>query len=76
MFFYSYCNRSRYTKSIKANSRCEADQELMNFVYEVENSIVSQNSSMMFKEFIDLYTKNYSEKELALKTSNLKLLLY
>ena len=49
--FDSYGNRIKYTKSIKANSRREADKELVNFVYEVENGIVLQNSSMTFKEF-------------------------
>ena len=66
--FDSYGNRIRYTKSIKANSRREADKELVNFVYEVENGIVLQNSSMTFKEFTDLWAKNYGEKELAPKT--------
>lgn len=63
--FDSYGNRIRYTKSIKANSRREADKELVNFVYEVENGIVLQNSSMTFKEFTDLWAKNYGKKELA-----------
>ena len=49
--FDSYGNRIKYTKSIKANSRREADKELVNFVYEIENGIVLQNSSMTFKEF-------------------------
>ena len=31
--FDSYGNRIKYTKSIKANSRREADKELVNFVY-------------------------------------------
>lgn len=66
--FDSYGNRIRYTKSIKANSRREADKELVNFVYEVENGIVLQNSSMTFKEFTDLWAKNYGEKELSPKT--------
>ena len=44
--FDSYGNRIKYTKSIKANSRREADKELVNFVYEVENGIVLQNSSI------------------------------
>ena len=57
--FDSYGNRIKYTKSIKANSRREADKELVNFVYEIENGIVLQNSSMTFKEFTDLWRKNY-----------------
>ena len=66
--FDSYGNRIKYTKSIKANSRREADRELVNFVYEIENGIVLQNSSMTFKEFTDLWSKNYGSKELAPKT--------
>lgn len=53
----SYGNEIKYTKSIKANSRREADRELVNFVYEIENGIVLQNSSMTFKEFTDLWSK-------------------
>ena len=56
--FDSSGNRIKYTKSIKANSRREADKELVNFVYEIENGIVLQNSSMTFKEFTDLWAKN------------------
>ena len=59
----SYGNRIKYAKSIKANSRREADKELVKFVYEIENGIVLQNSSMTFKEFTDLWDKNYGEKE-------------
>lgn len=66
--FDSNGNRIKYSKSIKANSRREADKELVNFVYEIENGIVLQNSSMTFKEFSDLWAKNYGEKELAPKT--------
>ena len=66
--FDSYGNRIKYTKSIKANSRREADRELVNFVYEIENGIVLQNSSMTFKEFTVLWSKNYGSKELAPKT--------
>ena len=66
--FDSSGNRIKYTKSIKANSKREADKELTKFVYEIENGIVLQNSSMTFKEFTDIWAKNHAEKELAPKT--------
>ena len=38
--FDSYGNRIKYTKSIKANSRREADRELDKFVNQIEKGIV------------------------------------
>ena len=58
--FDSYGNRIRYTKSIKANSRREADKELVNFVYEVENGIVLQNLQIYGLKI--MVKKNYHQR--------------
>lgn len=63
--FDSYGNRIKYTKSIKANSRREADKELAKYVYEVENGIILQTSSMTFNQFTKMWEEDYAEKELA-----------
>ena len=66
--FDNYGNRIKYTKSILANSRREADKELTKFVYEIENGVILQSSGMTFAQFTEMWTKNYALKELAPKT--------
>lgn len=64
----NYGNRIKYTKSIHANSRREADKELVKFVYEIENGVILQSSGMTFAQFSEMWAKNYGLKELAPKT--------
>ena len=56
--FDSYGNRIKYPKSIHANSRREDDRELTKFVYEIENGLILQSSSMAFAQFTKMRTKN------------------
>lgn len=60
--------RQRFTKTISAKSRYEAEKELAKFVTEVENGTFIDNKNITLKEFADKWISEYAEKNLAPKT--------
>lgn len=55
-------------KTVYAKSEREARKLLALFVAEVENKNITADSSMKFKDFVDLWDKNYALKNLEVKT--------
>lgn len=60
--------RMRYTRTVEAKNKKEADKKLAEFIVEVEKGTYIEPSKLTFKDFIDKWVKDYGEKNLAPKT--------
>lgn len=60
--------RIKYTKTIQATSRREAEKELAKFVAEVERGLYMEPSRLTFAEFVERWLRDYGESNLAPKT--------
>lgn len=60
--------RIKYRKNIKASSKREAEKELAKFVSEVENGQFADPGNLTFADFVQVWKKEYAEKQLAPKT--------
>lgn len=60
--------RVKYTRTIRASSKREAEKELAKFVTEIEAGTYVQPSKMTLAAFVDEWMKHYAEKQLAPKT--------
>lgn len=57
-----------YRKTVKTNSKKEAEKMLAEFVTEVERGQITTNKNHDFEEFINIWLKDYAQTQLAPKT--------
>jgi len=60
--------RNRKTKTIKVNTLREAEKALANFINEIEKGYVTDKASIKFKDFIEIWIRDYAQEHLAPKT--------
>lgn len=56
----------RYQKTIHCKDKSEAQTELAKYLAEVENGFVVEDSVLTFKQFCEIWKRDYGLKELAL----------
>lgn len=60
--------RLRFTKTICASSRREAEKRLAEFIAEVNGGLLAEPGKMSFKHFAERFMRDYAEPRLAPKT--------
>jgi integrase len=60
--------RIRYTRTVEAKSRKEAEKKLALFVAEVEKGLVTDSEKLTLEKFAEKWMTEYAEKQLAPKT--------
>ena len=58
----------RHQKTIHCKNKSEAQIELAKFVAQIENGFIVEGSTPTFKEFVEIWKRDYSLKELAPST--------
>jgi len=58
----------RYQKTIHCKNKSEAQTELAKYLAEVENGFVVEGSVPTFKQFFEIWKRDYGQKELAPST--------
>ncbi len=66
--FKSDGTRKYIRKTVQAKSEREARKKLALFVAEVESNNITADSNMKFRNFVDIWDKNYAETNLEVKT--------
>lgn len=61
-------SRKLIRKTIQAKSEREAKKQLALFVAEVENKKITADSSMKFRDFVEIWDKSYAETNLEIRT--------